>query len=200
MAIDPTDRDVRARLLHEIEALLVEGGTSQVSLREVARRAGVSHATPAHYFTNKRGMLTAYAAKGYAQLAAAVIDGVSSAKPVDGPALLAVIGRSYVRFAVDHPERFRLMFKLDELDANDPTYRAATDAAYNLLASTVARCVAEGRAKPEQAETIVVASWSLVHGLAGLWISGRLHQRVHETDPDAMAAKVCELYVSSLLR
>lgn len=193
-------RDVRAQLLAAIEELLVEGGTSQVSLREVARRSGVSHATPAHYFTNKRGMLTAYAAQGYAQLAATVIDGVSAARPVDGPELLAAIGRSYVRFAVQHPERFRLMFKVDELDADDPVFRAATDAAYNLLASTIARCVAEGRAKPEQAETLLVASWSLVHGLAGLWISGRLHARLPEPDPDALAASVCDLYVSSAFR
>jgi AcrR family transcriptional regulator len=198
--VDTSDRDVRARLLAAIEQILVEHGTSQVSLREVARRAGVSHATPGHYFANKRGMLTAYAALAWARLGSTVTEGIAAARPPDGPALLATIGNSYVRFAVQNPEMFRLMFNLDELDAEDPAFRAASDAAYAALASTVARCVAEGRCAPEQAETVIVASWSLVHGLAGLWISGRLRARLGERDPEVLAAAVCDFYVSSCLR
>jgi hypothetical protein len=77
---------------------------------------------------------------------------------------------------------------------------AACDSAYSLLVSTVARCQSDGFLGNSDPEVVAVSAWSMVHGLAALWISGRLGDRIREKDPNRLAARVSRLYVDSVLR
>jgi AcrR family transcriptional regulator len=138
-------RDVARALLDAVDAAVRESAVSSLSLRDVARRAGVSHASPAHFFGNKAGLLTAFAVRGFEGLAAAVLNEVIVSSPEDGPAKLAAIGRGYVRFAIAEPSLFEVMFRADVLDVRDPALTRATQGAYALLTSTVGQCAAEGR-------------------------------------------------------
>ena len=192
--------DLKAALVDAVEQVVRERGVGHVSLRAVAREVGVTHAASAHHFENKAGLLTAFATQGYVRLAAAVLAAIDEAQPDDGPSVLEAVGRGYVRFAVANPGRFEVMFRLDVLNADDPDFTAASEGAYSLLVSTVARCQREGFLGSNDPEVVAVSAWSMVHGLAALWISGRLGERVREKDPNRLADRVSRLYVDSVLR
>ncbi len=193
--------DLAAALLAAVESAIAECGVSGVSLRDVARRAGVSHSAPAHHFGSKAGLLTAFAAAGYQLLAESVIKEVevAASDAADGAAELAAIGRGYVRFAVGHPAHFEVMFRLDALNPGNAEFVAASEAAYGLLTATVDRCRAAGRLHGRSPEVVAVSAWSLVHGLSALWISGRLSERIAEQDPQRLAAAVSDLFAEAVL-
>ena len=117
--------DLPAALLQAVDRAVADCGVTGVSLRDVARRAGVSHGAPAHHFRNKAGLLTAFATAGYQLLAESVIAAVAESGAADGAAELAAIGRGYVRFAVGHPAHFEVMFRLDAINPDDPEFAAA---------------------------------------------------------------------------
>jgi len=192
--------DLRAAMLEAVAELVRVEGVGRVSLREVARRVGVSHAAAAHHFGNKAGLLTAFATQGYKLLGASIMDSVLAAHATDGPGVLEAVGRGYVRFALANRERFEAMFRHDLVNPADPAHIAAREAAYSMLSSTVQRCVREGFIASEEAETVGVSAWSLAHGLAALWISGRLGERTAETDPDRLAARASKLFVDAVMR
>lgn len=192
--------DLRHAMLDAVAAVVREHGIAQVSLREVARRVGVSHTAAIHHFGNKAGLLTAFAAQGYVEMAESVLASLSAARPKDGPAMLEAGGRGYVKFAVRDPERFQAMFQLDQLNRHDPHFVEARDAAYSLLTRAITRCHEEGYIGTADVRVVAAAAWSLAHGLSALWISGRLGERIGATDPNDVAAKVTRLFVDSVLR
>jgi AcrR family transcriptional regulator len=187
--------DLPAALLAAVESAVADAGVSGVSLREVARRAGVSHGAPGYHFGSKAGLLTAFATAGYQLLAQSVIEEVAVSDAADGAAELAAIGRGYVRFAVAHPAHFEIMFWLDALDPANAAFAAASEAAYGLLTATIERCRAAGRLHGRSPELVAVSAWSLVHGLAALWISGR----IAEHDPRRLATAVSDLFTEAVL-
>jgi AcrR family transcriptional regulator len=191
--------DLPAALLKAVESAVVEHGVNGVSLRDVARRAGVSHGAPAHHFGTKAGLLTAFATAGYELLARSVLTEAAGSQPSDEAGELAAIGRGYVRFAVGHPSHFEVMFRMDVLNQEDPEFIAASEAAYAVLTAAIERCRAAGRLHGRSAEVVAVSAWSLVHGLAALWLSGRLSERITEHDPHRLAAAVSALFVESVL-
>jgi AcrR family transcriptional regulator len=191
--------DLPAALLEAVDRAITDRGVTGVSLRDVARRARVSHGAPAHHFRNKAGLLTAFATAGYQLLAESVIAAVAESGAADGAAELAAIGRGYVRFAVGHPAHFEVMFRLDALNPDDPEFVAAGEAAYGLLTATIDRCRAAGRLHGRSPEVVAVSAWSMVHGLSALWISGRLAERITEQDPERLAAAVSDLFVDAVL-
>jgi AcrR family transcriptional regulator len=191
--------DLPAALLEAVDRAVADCGVSGVSLRDVARRAGVSHGAPAHHFGNKAGLLTAFATAGYQLLAESVVAAVAEAGAADGVAELAAIGRGYVRFAISHPAHFEVMFRLDALDPDNPGFAAASEAAYGLLTATIERCRAAGRLHGRSSEVVAVSAWSIVHGLSALWLSGRLAERITEQDPERLAAAVSDLFVDAVL-
>lgn len=188
-----------AALLDAVRDAVADCGVSGVSLRDVARRAGVSHSAPAHHFGSKAGLLTAFATAGYQLLAESVIAEVVAADAGDGAAELAAIGRGYVAFAVGHPAHFAVMFRLDALDQGNDAFIRASEAAYSLLTATIERCCAAGRLHGRSPEVVAVSAWSIVHGLAALWISGRLSERIAEQDPGRLAAEVTGLFAGAVL-
>src|ERR1700751_1330983 len=121
--------DLRAVILTEAARLVAERGADGVSLRELARSAGVSHAAPAHHFTDRRGLFTALAGQGFRLLAEALGD-------AQGP--FSGAGFAYVRVGIDHPGHYRVMFDKSLLDATDTELAAAEAAAGAELSRGVA--------------------------------------------------------------
>ncbi len=121
--------------------LLGERGVAGFSLREVARRAGVSHAAPAHHFGDATGLLTAVAVEAFEHLIAeteAAVAGIED--PVDA---LAKLGRAYVSVSVRFPGHCAVVFRKDAVDADDPRYRACGHGAFEVLRSTIQRIADE---------------------------------------------------------
>jgi len=191
--------DLPAALLDAVQSAVAESGVSGVSLRDVARRAGVSHSAPAHHFGSKAGLLTAFATAGYQLLAETVLKEVAVSGAADAAAELAVMGQGYVRFAVGHPAHFEVMFRLDALSPENREFARARDAVYGLLTAAVERCGAAGRLHGRSAEVVAASAWSLAHGLSALWISGRLSERTGEQDPQRMAQAVLDMFVEAVL-
>jgi AcrR family transcriptional regulator len=164
--------DLRAAILTEAARLVAERGADRVSLRELAREAGVSHAAPAHHFTDRRGLFTALAAQGFELLAAALAE----ARPRFLDAALA-----YVRFAIEHPGHYRVMFDKSLLDPSSRELAAAEAAAGAELSRGVASLPdRHAQADPRGAQ---LAAWSLVHGFSMLWLNDAVNAELKATDP-----------------
>jgi AcrR family transcriptional regulator len=148
--------DLPAALLRTAGKMLEKDGPAELSLREVARRAGVSHNAPYRHFPDRDALLAGLAAEGFRML---------------GEALQAAgtreMGEAYVRFALEHPQRFRLMFGGHVDQAQHAELGRSARRAYDTL-SAVFRARTDV-ADPEQA---AAAAWALVHGLAHLLLDG----------------------------
>ena len=140
---------------------IAENGVAAMSLRDVARRAGVSHSAPAHHFGDRQGLLTAIAIEGFEGLTDATR--AAAGDHVAG-------GLAWIRWALDHPAHYEVMFSPGLLRLDDPgLVRARTRGAEVLFASVRGRGVGEGDVVPA-----VIASWSWAHGFIGLWQTGNL--------------------------
>lgn len=155
--------DLRAALLAAARRMLERDGPAALSLREVARRAGVSHNAPYRHFADRAALLAALAAEGFDALAARMREAVAAAAPARR---LGASGAAYVRFALDEPNLFRLMFGGLVRGREHPELAAAATRAYALLQG-------ETSAAPESG-TRAVAAWALVHGLAHLLLDGQI--------------------------
>ncbi|MEU0782875.1 TetR/AcrR family transcriptional regulator [Streptomyces sp. NPDC006173] len=164
--------DLRRAILGAALDVIAAEGPAALSLRDLARRAGVSHAAPAHHFKDRTGLLTAIAAEGYALLAAAL----------DAADDLRDAGVRYVRFAREHPAHFQVMFSPQLLRGNDLELTAARALAGERLRAAVSSVPAEGRG--DDARLAGVAAWSLAHGFATLLLSHNLDGPVGDQDPD----------------
>ena len=149
--------DLRAAILRAAGRQLEKQGVGAVSLRAAARRAGVSHNAPYRHFPDREALLAALAAEGFRRLAETLAAG--SARDT---------GEAYVRFALAHPNRFRLMFGGGLSLASHPGLRAGSQAAHEAFLSAL---VTLGIGDPARA---AAAAWSLVHGLAQLLLEAHL--------------------------
>jgi AcrR family transcriptional regulator len=160
--------DLRRALLEATAAEIAEVGPSAISLRSIARRAGVSHAAPAHHFGDRAGLLSAVATEGFRRMNEAMV-----AAAADRADPLLAIGRAYVDFARANPGEFAVMFRPELLDPDDPELAATAASAHQRLIDAIAAtpgAVCEG----EDPAVTAARLWSLVHGLATLVITGSL--------------------------
>ncbi|MCY1138072.1 TetR/AcrR family transcriptional regulator [Actinoplanes sp. Pm04-4] len=169
---------VREDLLAAARAELDENGHAGISLRAVARRAGVSHAAPKHHFADRAALLTAIAADGFASLAAAL-------DQVPDPTL-AALGRAYIDFGLTHPALFDLMFRPSELHTDDPELHAATETSLRRLKTAT------------DDESLTMISWALVHGLVILTRDGALGGLTEAADPAATARRLAEIFAERI--
>jgi AcrR family transcriptional regulator len=154
--------NLREALLDAAEALLRKRGPEELTLREVARRAGVSHGAPYHHFESRDALLAAVAERGFAGLAGAM----QQAPRAGAREHLVGICRAYVDFATRYPTRFRLMFgPLLARKAEFPALQQQAEGSFSMLLEA-ARAVS-----PEQALPLALAGWSLAHGLSHLAIN-----------------------------
>ncbi|UPK76417.1 TetR/AcrR family transcriptional regulator [Nocardioidaceae bacterium SCSIO 66511] len=156
--------DLRNAVLEAAVAAIGEVGPAALSLRDLARRAGVSHAAPAHHFGDKAGVLGAVAAQGFDLLAE-----VLSASSGD----LRAVGAAYVGFAVDHRAHFEVMFRPELYRVDDPEVRAARDRASQVLYDGIGAEL-EDSPDGDASKRAAIAAWSFTHGFATLWLTGAL--------------------------
>jgi AcrR family transcriptional regulator len=164
-------------LLEAAERVLERDGLSGLTLRAVAREAGVSHAAPAHHFGDLTGLVSELAAIGYRQFNAAMIAAVASGAPPQELGLGMARAHAYVGFARAHPGMYGLMFRTERLDMKRPALHEAANAAFAGLAGAVGASrhehIEEEAPSLDQAAAIVRA-WSLLHGFTTLLLDGRL--------------------------
>lgn len=179
---------LREALIEATEALLAERGLEGFSLREVARRSGVSPAAPAHHFGSADGLLVAVATQAFQGLAAALEAGNrrGGANPV---ARLREQGVGYVAFARRHPGRFGLMFRSGL--PHDEASHAAAHHAFALLERGVRDLYgvpADAPLAPHH-EQALLSTWSVVHGFAHLALTGQVGMIAGPRAPDAYIAE-----------
>ena len=175
---------LRRALLDAAVEVIQESGPADLRLRELARRAGVSHAALAHHFSDKAGLLTALAEEGYTLLADELA--AERARSRD----FVELGVAYVRFALRHRAHFEVMNRPDLYDRKDAALMAAQARAGAALHGGLAE-LAGGRLGKD-ARTGSLAAWSIVHGFASLCLNGMFAADVTK-DPEASARAVARL-------
>src|SRR5215813_10346424 len=171
---------LREALLLAAERVLERDGLAGLTLRAVAREAGVSHAAPTHHFGDLTGLVSELAAIGFRQFNAAMADACPPDLPHPGKGLARA--RAYVGYAKAHPGMYGLMFRTERLDYSRPSLHEAAEASFAGLASAIAASRHEHIQKEaltlDQAAAIARA-WSLVHGFTMLMLDGRLEDILH---------------------
>jgi len=183
--------NLRVALLEAAEAELEAEGIEGFSLRGVAKRAGVSHAAPAHHFGDANGLLTGLAAEGYRRFVAAQEARQSNA-PSDAMSQLVAAGLGYIDFALAHPALFRLMFSSGRPDHDAPDLSAAGGEAFERLIKAVEHVRGVDPHKNKKAMLNVMAAWAIAHGLADLLVARRMKflLALRKTERDAALAQL----------
>ncbi|WP_322889757.1 MULTISPECIES: TetR/AcrR family transcriptional regulator [unclassified Yoonia] len=175
--------NLKAALVEAADAILRDKGVEGFSLREAARRAGVSIGAPAHHFGSATGLLTEVALLGYDSLGEAL----NAVAATDDPAAdLRALALAYVRFALAYPGRFRLMFRQDLVNRDDPRYATASTNALSGFAAAIMR--RDTASQDMMAEVFVV--WSSIHGMANLVVDGKAKYLFGGATPDAFAEDI----------
>ena len=164
--------DLRRALVDAAAALADEKGVAGLSLREAARSAGVSHAAPYHHFKDKTALLAAVAEEGFLRLDAVQRKALESATRQPA-ARLRALGKAYIDFAIKNPQYFRVMFRKDLVEpAAYPSLQEVARRTFDRLFAAVSDCL--GSSAKAEAMPLSITAWSLVHGLASLWLDGPL--------------------------
>jgi AcrR family transcriptional regulator len=189
--------DLRRDLLDTALEVIAAEGPSAVSLRSLARRLGVSHAAPANHFPDKAALFTAIAVEGFTLLGEAMAGAVAELGPeATAGQRFRAAGRAYTGFALAHPAHFAVMWQRDLLHEDDPELAAAGDATFELLLGGVRDVQAEGWAPGADPQAVAWLAWSVVHGLAALWLGGSLQRTGRRFDE--IAGEVATLLGSVL--
>lgn len=164
--------NLREALLKAAIRLIAEVGPTAFTLREVARRAGVSHNAPYRHFRDKDDLLAAVAAQGFRELTQAMLDGAGQQS--DAIQRLKGAGLAYVRFALRRPEHFTVMFDAPVLKGDRRESAEAGQEAFSTLLTFVKSCQHKGRLPSGDPLELALLAWSMVHGIAKLATTGRL--------------------------
>lgn len=166
---------LRDALLQAAERVLERDGLAGLTLRAVAREAGVSHAAPTHHFGDLTGLVSELAAIGFRQFNAAMAASCAADTPF--PARGLARAKAYIAYAQAHPGMYGLMFRTERLDYSRPSLHEASEASFAGLTNAIAAIrqerIEEEALTLEQAAAIA-RSWSLVHGFTMLLLDGRL--------------------------
>jgi AcrR family transcriptional regulator len=167
--------DLHEALLKAAKQVAEREGINGLTLRAVAREAGVSHAAPSHHFGDVTGLLSELAAIGFKKFSEQLGGATCSETAPD--AVAARKASAYVAFARENPCLFQLMFRGERLDHDRPALQAASEAAFHKLADLVAArrhedVVPEHLTLAQAAD--IARIWSMVHGFAMLYLDGRL--------------------------
>jgi AcrR family transcriptional regulator len=180
--------NLRSALVRAAMELLEEGGETSLSLRAVARRAGVSAAAPYRHYADREALVSAVAAVGYRELAERLAAAHPSPSTADQLASVAV---AYVQFAIDRPALFRIMFG-EPCDHDNDERLAATAAVSQYLREIATRTFPKA-----DAEAMATAIWALVHGLAFLYLDGKLDAPTRTSVADRITAAIQALLTAT---
>ena len=193
--------DLKAELLKAAEAELAEKGIAGFTLRGCARRAGVSHAAPAHHFADVTALLTEMAAVGFERLTAAMRHWRSKAA-TDTRSQFVAAGRGYIDFAVKNPQHFMLMFGGVGVDARSERLRSVGEQAFGHLLEVVSGMMdGENPLGGRAGRVNVIFAWSLVHGFAKLSIEAPSFERLIDAatpDDDVEISELLERSATAL--
>jgi AcrR family transcriptional regulator len=168
--------DLRQKVLKASLALIEEGGLDRLSMREVARKAGVSHQAPYHYFNDREAILAELAGEGFSRLGQALSRAADQAGSEPAKAV-EDMGRAYVEFALRNPAYFQAMFRADAVPLDRyPEARKREEETFGRLVESIGQAFAN---QPDEVrQSIAVASWAMVHGLATLILEGSLARKL----------------------
>ncbi len=184
---------LRDALLLAAERVLERDGLGGLTLRAVAREAGVSHAAPTHHFGDLTGLVSELAAIGFRQFNAAMAAaGASATEPQERAIARA---KAYVAYAQAHPGMYGLMFRTERLDMSRPSLNEAANASFAGLAGAIGA----DRREPISAQALslgqaadIARAWSLVHGFTMLLLDGRLSDILHRLPKGTDAATLLD--------
>ncbi len=178
--------------------LLEREGLESLSLRQIARRAGVSHSAPLRHFRSFADLLAAVAARGFALLSEAVEKAGASSPLGAGPiARLEAAGRAYVEVAVAQPGLFALMFRPDELDPANVDFQHESRAAFEHLVRHVRAAQDAGWQPTAETRLLAGSIWCAVHGLATLWSQGAFRGAVPEASLEDAVSTTLKLILAT---
>ncbi len=163
---------LRDALLQGALRVIAEVGPAAFTLREVARRAGVSHNAPYRHFRDKDALLAALAAQGFRELTRAMREAADQES--DALKKLKQSGMAYVKFALRRPEHFTVMFDGPECNGKDPEYLQASQKSFDTLVGYIRDGQEQGQVTAGSTLERALYAWSLVHGVAKLAVAGRL--------------------------
>ena len=163
---------LRESLLQAAIQLIAEVGPAGFTLREVARRAGVSHNAPYRHFADREELLAAVAAQGFRELDGAMLSVVRHQR--GSVARLKRAGLAYVEFALRRPEHFTVMFDAAVSEHKTPESAQVAEQAFGTLLGLVKSCQDEGRLPSKDVHQFALLAWSMVHGVAKLATAKRL--------------------------
>ncbi|MBT2399735.1 TetR/AcrR family transcriptional regulator [Streptomyces sp. ISL-100] len=208
-----TESSLRERLIDVGADLVMSEGTASLGLREIARRAGVSHGAPRRYFPTHHALLSAIARRGFADLEARFAAAIGGSTSPRGQ--LKALGLTYVGYAQEHRGMFELMFRHDLLDSgkhasDQPQLRESTLPLFETVVGLVAQHRAEqntphrpgapGDAWPPPPAVTAAALWSNLHGIAQLWAWGSLQLTLGApTTGEALAGRPLDQLVAAAL-
>ncbi|MGC4815473.1 TetR/AcrR family transcriptional regulator [Micromonospora sp. DT228] len=178
-----SDGGLRARLVEVGVDLVTREGTPALSLREIARRAGVSHGAPRRYFPSHHALLAAIAREGYLRLGRQVTDVVGDDGDPYGQ--LLALGRMYLEFAQANRGMFELMFRHDLLRGNGMGLREASGPLFGVLVDLVTRALPTPPGGPAPS-VVAGALWANLHGIAQLWLWGSLQTVMETVDAESL--------------
>ena len=165
--------DLRNALIQATLLLIEERGPNGFTLREAARRAGVSQAAPYRHFADKTALLVAVAQQGFETLAERMENAMAAHLGELGDELRSA-GRAYVEFALERPARYQIMFGSAVQGESVPKLDEASRRAFKLLVEAIVRGQEAGEVRPGDPVHFALTSWSLSHGLATLLIAGQI--------------------------
>ena len=192
--------DLRQALIGAARDILREGGTGDLSLRAIARRVGVSHASAYYHFEDRTALIAAVAVVAFDELAEAMA-AVEPQEDVAAPEQLKAIAGAYVTFALENPQEFRLMF-LPELrsDAVRTEVETAGRAGHERTIALIATLQNQGQVREGDPELISISAWAMMHGLATLMIDGPLYRNAQtEEGREALVSSAVEYLLFGVL-
>ncbi|WP_027575929.1 TetR/AcrR family transcriptional regulator [Bradyrhizobium sp. WSM1743] len=189
---------LREALLQAAERVLERDGLAGLTLRAVAREAGVSHAAPTHHFGDLTGLLSELAAVGFRQFNAAMGSACDTATTPLERALARP--KAYVAYAQAHPGMYGIMFRTERLDYSRPSLHEAAEASFAGLANAIGAMRQEqisGDALTLNQGAAIARAWSLVHGFTMLLLDGRLEDILERLPEGTTAERLLEAMLTA---
>ncbi|WP_328604426.1 TetR/AcrR family transcriptional regulator [Amycolatopsis sp. NBC_00345] len=186
---------MRQRLISTATALLTDAGVEAVTLRGIAKAAGVSHGAPLRHFSGRAELLSVVATRGFTQL----LDRGSHLPDGTPRERLTAACHAYVDFALSNPAMFELMFRRDLTDPGEPGLASASSIVFDFFAKLVhedREAAKDGRLREGTDSRLVAASlWAALHGLAQLWLWGGLAGASFAPSPESALAVTLDAYL-----
>ncbi|PHZ86478.1 TetR/AcrR family transcriptional regulator [Paremcibacter congregatus] len=195
--------NLRETLIESALEILKEGSLDDLSLRALARRAGVSQTAPYRHFEDKEALIAVLKADGMAKLGEGMRGLIETEK--DPLARLEKIGLQYVQFAGKYPAHFKVMFEYELCDDKYEELHNTADNTFSCFQATVMECLALPNARKIDPAVALMSAWSVVHGLSVLLMNESLMEHMksdHKMDMGGrteMAEQVTKLFTQSLV-